>query len=341
MCVLCLLLSLSLAGQLLAQEFEGEPGRRINAVQVIGTHNSYHIAPVKSVSEDLNYTHRPLFEQLDELGIRQIELDVFADKKGGLYANPLAGRMPDVPSHDPDGLLKKPGMKVLHIQDIDFRTTALTLKLALAEVARWSRAHPRHFPVMILLELKDESPSPFTVKPEVFGAEQLREVEAEILSIFQKDEILTPKDVKGEFASLREAIQTRGWPTIEAAAGKVMFAMDNESRLPALYLDVIAEPLLFVSVREEHPAAGFFKINDPVASFDRIQRLVKAGFLVRTRADIPTGHARKNDTSRRDRALASGAQFISTDYPEPDLRLSGYCVDFGKGAVTRPNPVIP
>jgi hypothetical protein len=338
--VICIVL-IGFAGRLIAQEFEGDPDKRINEVQVIGTHNSYHVAPHKSVVEALNYTHRPLFEQLDALGIRQIELDVFADKKGGLYANPLAGRMPDVPSHDPDGLLKRPGMKVLHIQDVDYRTTALTLKLALAEVARWSRANPRHFPVMILLELKDESPSPFTVKPEVFGEEQLREVEAEILSIFQKTEILTPKEVKGDFTSLREAIQARGWPTVEAAAGKVMFAMDNEEGLPVLYLEAIPEPLLFVSVGEDHPAAGFFKINDPVVSFDRIQRLVKAGFLVRTRADTPTEYARKNDTSRRDRAFASGAQFISSDYPEPDERLSEYRVSFGKGVVTRPNPVSP
>ena len=75
----------------------GEP--RLNQIQVIGTHNSYHIAPASSILElvastgragprALDYTHRPFAEQFARLGIRQIELDVFADPKGGLFAEP-------------------------------------------------------------------------------------------------------------------------------------------------------------------------------------------------------------------------------------------------------------
>ena len=77
----------------------GDP--RLNQIQVIGTHNSYHIAPAPTVlgliaaggrrnAEALDYTHRPLAEQFSQLGIRQIELDVFADPKGGLFASPSA-----------------------------------------------------------------------------------------------------------------------------------------------------------------------------------------------------------------------------------------------------------
>jgi hypothetical protein len=81
------------------------------------------------------------------------------------------------------------------------------------------------------------------------------------------------------------------------------------------------------------------KVNDPVADFDRIQKLVKAGFLVRTRADADTAEARANDPARRDKALASGAQFVSTDYPDPDPALSPYRVRLPDGVVARPNPV--
>ena len=53
---------------------------RINQLQLIGTHNSYHIAlPEKNLKriglinrglkDSLEYTHRPLNEQLDELGV--------------------------------------------------------------------------------------------------------------------------------------------------------------------------------------------------------------------------------------------------------------------------------
>ena len=97
----------------------------------------------------------------------------------------------------------------------------------------------------------------------------------------------------------------------------------------------MAGRLLFVSVPRTHPAAAWMKRNDPVGSFDEIQSLVKAGFLVRTRADAGTVEARANDAARRDQAFASGAQLISTDYPEPDLRFSGCAVRFERGVVRR------
>ena len=60
---------------------------------------------------------------------------------------------------------------------------------------------------------------------------------------------------------------------------------------------------------------------------------------MRTRADADTRQARSGDASQRDKALASGAQFISTDYREPDRRFSGYSVRFPGGQVARSNPV--
>ena len=52
-----------------------------------------------------------------------------------------------------------------------------------------------------------------------------------------------------------------------------------------------------------------------------------------------TKEARANDPTRRDRALAGGAQYVSTDYPEPRAEWSGYCVKLPGGAVARANPV--
>jgi hypothetical protein len=63
------------------------------------------------------------------------------------------------------------------------------------------------------------------------------------------------------------------------------------------------------------------------------------GFLVRTRADADTRQARSGNTTQRDRALSSGAQFISTDYPVPDPRFTRYRVQFKGGVVARPNLV--
>ena len=68
------------------------------------------------------------------------------------------------------------------------------------------------------------------------------------------------------------------------------------------------------------------KRNDPIGQEAEIRELVHDGFLVRTRADAGTVEARENTTRRRDLAIATGAQLISTDYPEPDPRLSDYSV---------------
>jgi len=62
---------------------------------------------------------------------------------------------------------------------------------------------------------------------------------------------------------------------------------------------------------------------------------------VRTRADADTEEARSGDTTRRDAALASGAHFVSTDYPVPDPRFTDYRVGIPGEGVARCNPVNP
>jgi hypothetical protein len=84
--------------------------------------------------------------------------------------------------------------------------------------------------------------------------------------------------------------------------------------------------------------------NSPSSS--EIEEWVSAGFIVRTRADDNTDEARTGDISQRDRAFASGAQIISTDYYRPDPRYltnpdewKDYSVRFENNAVARLNPV--
>ena len=80
-------------------------------------------------------------------------------------------------------------------------------------------------------------------------------------------------------------------------------------------------------------------LNEPVDLAAKIAAAVKAGIIVRTRADADTVQARTNDTTMRDAALASGAQFVSTDYLTADTRFSDYRVQLPNGAVARCNPV--
>ena len=43
--------------------------------------------------------------------------------------------------------------------------------------------------------------------------------------------------------------------------------------------------------------------------------------------------------TRREQALASGAQYVSTDYPVRDPRFTDYRVALPGGSAARPNPV--
>ena len=328
----------------------------LNQVQVLGTHNSYHIQPdpvlinlyvlFDETAIQWEYTHRPLDEQFEFLGIRQIELDVYADPMGGLYAAPFGFQLlqNDFEARIPE--LEAPGIKVLHVQDLDSDTTCQSLVECLAILKGWSDARPGHLPIMILIEAKDDLvPDPlefgFTV-PIEFGPAEFDDLDAEIRSVFPPDQIITPDDVRGGAATLDEAVQTRGWPTLSEARGRILFALDNGGSKREAYLEghpSLMGRVLFTSAAPGQADAAFVKVNDPLLDPERIPELVRDGYIVRTRADADTLDARDNDTEQRDAALASGAQYVSTDYPEPDPAFSEYQVTLPDGAPGRCNPV--
>jgi hypothetical protein len=341
---------------------------RINELQVIGSHNSYHLAPDGGIAaglaglapefwEQIDYTHLPLTEQLDDFGIRQFELDVFADPDGGLFSSRAAlsivGEEPE--SGIPE--LDEPGFKVMHTQDFDFRTTCLTFVACLDEIEAWSSAHPDHAPIMIMVETKTDTieegagslgidlsqfgvdwTDPLPMTPELFD-----DLEAEVLSVFPEDQIITPDDVRGDHDTLPEAIEEDGWPTLGQARGKVLFSLVDTGESADVYREgapALEGRLFFTSAEPGAPDAAFVRVDDPVVDADLLAEALAAGYLVRTRSDVPTADARTGDTTRRDAALASGAQYVSTDfYTERPEFGTGFVVALPGGAVLRCSPV--
>jgi hypothetical protein len=331
---------------------------RLNEIQVIGTHNSYHagIAPGEAklfldrnpqVYQSLEYRHAPLDQQLTS-GVRQIELDIFADSEGGRYAHPkgpdavAAANLPKDSDFDPTGLMKKPGFKVMHLQDFDYRSTCQQLIACLKIVRAWSHSNPKHVPIFILLETKqsDLPPQYHATTPEKFTSATFDALDAEIHSVFAPNEMITPDQVRGKHATLEEAVLHQDWPTLDAARGKVIFLMDQRPVGP-VYLEghpSLKNRLIFTNAEPGQPDCAFTEQND--GTQETIAALVRKGYLVRTRTDADTKQARTNDTARREIALASGAQLLSTDYPasEPS-QWTGYSVSLPGGAVARCNPV--
>ncbi|MBX3707189.1 MAG: phosphatidylinositol-specific phospholipase C1-like protein [Pseudomonadales bacterium] len=331
---------------------------RLNDIQVLASHNSYKQAMDPALAQillasageqilTLDYAHAPLDDQL-ERGIRKLELDVFHDPEGGRYAAPgglglLVSRgLPHAPFDA--AAMQAPGFKVLHVQDIDFRSHCPTLLDCLTILQDWSDRHPGHLPIMVSINAKDAPlQDPAAVVPLPFDAAAWAALDAEILAVIGAERLLRPDDVRGTRTSLREAVLADGWPELDAVRGRFLFVLDEP--LAKLESYAAGHPglrgrVMFGNFPETHPAAAFLVINDPLAEGSRIRAAVAAGFLVRTRADADTQEARSGAVARRDAAFASGAHFVSTDYYVEDPRFgTGYRVVLPGGRVARCNPV--
>lgn len=316
---------------------------RMNDITVVGTHNSYKQAmPADRMAalrannprsaDSLDYQHRPLAEQLDH-GARQLELDVSYDPAGGHYAKGSR-----------DANLGKPGFKVLHIPGIDNGSSCVLLTRCLATILRWSRAHPDHVPILLMFNAKDErNAARGGIDALPFDEAAYDALDAEIRSVLPRKKLILPDDVQGHYPTLRDAVLADNWPTLDAARGKFLFALDEPPAKVAVYRGSrrsLEGRVFFINTDEDSPAAAYLTLNDPVRDRERIARDVAAGYLVRTRADANTWEARDNDIKPRDTALASGAHYVSTDYLWPDSRFpGGYHVPVDARAPARCNPV--
>jgi hypothetical protein len=335
----------------------GREAMKLDDIQVVGTHNSYKMAipapeldiirqrdPKNAI--ELDYAHPPLTEQLD-MGLRQIELDVVYDPAGGRYARPLLpDAAKDLPGDTPYDVstMNAPGLKVMHIPDVDVRSTCAAFVVCLQQIRAWSDRHPAHVPILIILNVKDGNAAvPGGVVPLPFDADAFAALDKEILSVFPAERLVTPDQVRGRHKTLREGVLAGGWPRLSDARGKFLFALDAGSDKVRTYMrghsSLEGLPIFVNSIDENAPHAAYFTLNEPVKDFARIVADVKAGFVVRTRADAGTREARTNDVGRRAAALASGAQYISTDYPSPRTDFGPYYVRLPKGAIARCNPV--
>lgn len=296
---------------------------RLNHLQVIGTHNSYHIRPPDEIMRSLamltdevaawDYTHAPLDVQLDR-GVRSFELDLHIFEEG---------------------------FEVMHVPVVDAGSTCPFFSDCLQVVRAWSDRHPGHIPISFLLEFKEEET--FLAGRPVLkrDAAMLERLEAEILQVFPRKRIITPDDVRGEHPTLMEAVKKQGWPTLDAVRGKVFFIVHDRGSLRASYTegrDSLQGRLMFVNSSEGRNDLAFIVLDHP--GNERIPVLARKGVMIRTRTDAGLREAREGDTRRRDVAMAGAAHILSTNYPPGQAHpQTGYQVSFGEGMAARCNPL--
>jgi hypothetical protein len=334
---------------------------RMDQIQVLGSHNSYKQAIDPSLLsllkkngdqrlEGLEYSHIAIEKQLD-LGLRALEIDVVYDPEGGRYAHPRGiaavaeNHLPPGPPYDPDGVMNKPGLKVMHIPDMDFRSNAYTFQQELALLKAWSNAHPHHLPIPITMNAKDDgSKRPDFVPLLKFDKAAFDAWDAEILTGLGREKLITPDDVRGKYSTLEAAVLAHAWPTLASARGKFLFVLDETGQKLDTYVEghpSLRGRIMFTNSTEGHPEAAFRIVNEAKRDTSYIQYLVRSGYYVRTRADSDTVEARIGDYSSWQAALISGAQVISTDYYQPDPAFgTGYHVQLPGGQPGRWNPLL-
>ena len=284
---------------------------RLSDLQALGTHNSYHLTTEGIYRPEWDYNMAPLDVQLGDQGVRQFELD--------LNFNADLQRF-----------------EVYHVGVLDEETTCRLLIDCLATQKAWSDAHPAHHPIVTLLEVKDAVAA-------VDSTAYLSVLEAEVASVWPRERLVTPDDVQRGSASVAEGLAAEGWPTLGELRGRALYVLHSDADWRQLYTAGDTETTGRLLFPDGHgdltlPVGAVDTLNDPVGDAAAITAALSAHHLVRTRADSDSNEARANDPTHADAALASGAHFVSTDYPVPRAD-TGYVVAIPGGSPSRCNPV--
>lgn len=274
-------------------------GLRLNEIQVVGTHNSYHLRPpadalkamiaIRRDARQWDYSRETLDQQLAR-NIRNFELDLHV----------VQGQW-----------------RVMHVPTLDAGSTVATLDEALGVIRQWSNEHAGHIPVSLLLEIKDEGPrlSRAVRQPTTADFDRLDEQLRTALG----ERLVTPDEVRGDRDDLPSAVKANGWPTLEKAAGRLLAILHANVENQRLYVaghEALRGRALFVDCAAGQPHSGVIVLNSP--GDPEIGELVRQGYLIRTRADsqgeiVP---------ARREQALACGAHILTTDYPVGEIEPS-------------------
>jgi hypothetical protein len=253
-----------------------------NQIQVKATHNSYHVEKAGNTVPDWMYTREPLDAQLDA-GIRGFELDThFVEESGQL--------------------------EVYHVPTLDDQTVCREFTECLRTLKAWSDTHEGHHVLFVQIEPKEPS-----LNQVVDFAAYADAMDRDLLSVWPRDRLVTPADVQGDAPTLRDAVTTHGWPTLGETRGKALFYVNERTVFHDAYTrggSDIEGRVLFPQSTPDEPIGGVVILNTP--SLDTAA-VVERGFLVRTMADsVPIP---ENAAERRQTALDSGAQIVSTDFP--------------------------
>lgn len=249
-------------------------------------------------------------------------------------ANKHAASGPPVAQYLPPSLATA-GFKVLHLPDIDFASHCALARDCLTELRQWSEANPGHWPVLIVINVREQGAGaylpasvlskaaskasqaePNQAEPgqaEPWQATDYAALEQLWLEGLGRDRLLTPDDIRRPGFTLSDSVRQHGWPTLSQAAGRFLLLFDGSAAQLALYRaghPSLRGRLMFGNYPADTAEAALLVFNQPATQQTEIASALAQGLLVRTRSD--DGNVLQ--PSRFQAALQSGAQFISSDF---------------------------
>ncbi len=278
-------------------------------VQVKGTHNSYHMQPALPFDATHEYTHLPLAEQLETQGVRAFELDVH------------------------QGLSE---FEVYHIAVIDPETTCGTLKGCLGQIQNWSTMHPLHLPVVVWIEIKDQTGG-FPI-----DAADLDAMDTTIRGALAPERLFTPDDLQAGHPSVHAAIAQDGWPALDLMRGKVLVVLlnvedDHADDYTAGYTTLAGRAMFARATPAQFtlPWSAIAKLG--IGDDADITAAHAAHLLIATNV-CAAGDADADCSARLAAAEAAGIHMLKDDFPGP-IDGKAYFLDLPDGSPARCNPV--
>lgn len=294
-------------------------GLKFNELRYTATHNSYQTESIDEIKQ--------LYRKLSELTFGLVAANtadfisptLTEQLNSGIYSLEL-----DIEVFDRDGDIS---FTCMHAPQIQMTTSCYDLELAMKEIKMWSDNNPNHLPVTIIIE-----PKGLFLPMENMQSLNLEyaKVLDEMLERALGDTLFTPADMLRDYESFGEMRAADDWCEVKDMLGKVLILM-HECSTTEKYIaldESLKSQAMFPMLREEdieRDCASFLLLNDPRESFEGIENAVENKLIVRTRADKFT----EVTAERREKAFASGAQIISTDYPvKAGLTENDYVVSF-------------
>ena len=270
------------------------------------------------LARTLDYAHAPLPKQFD-IGVRQIELDVWSDPHGRQVRASRRSRSQQGVQHP-----GQPGDERARASRSSTRPTSTRTRraspscCASASCSTWSDAHPGHVPIDVHIEMKDDK----ATEP-MFAGARARDP-ARCSTARRSSRPTTCAAMRRRWA--QRSARTAGRRSAPCAARSTSRSTTKGFR--AAYL--VGHPslrgrLIFTPSAPGQDDAAFAKLNDPVADAAKIKAALAAHMIVRTRADADTVRGPRERPPRRagraERWRAAREHRLRAARPEARQRL--------------------